>query len=87
MTGTDNGYHSTPDFADWFDVDNIDHVRAYQHLKDTGIWPYNFLPDLVTMTPGWEMTITHRMANRYARNMVMIDDAKLLQQKILDDQV
>ena len=29
---------------DWFDITNLDHLRAYKHLMDEGSWPEDFIP-------------------------------------------
>jgi len=31
--------------VDWFDVANPEHLKAYKHLQDTGLWPEGFLPE------------------------------------------
>lgn len=40
---------STPEvkIVDWFNPFNVDHLRAYKILQDTGAWPKGFLPDFV----------------------------------------
>jgi hypothetical protein len=32
--------------ADFFDPNNIEHIRAYRHLENTGSWPKSFLNNL-----------------------------------------
>ena len=53
------------DFIDWFDVDNMDHLKAAKHLMVIGSWPEGFIPDNVIMDPGWYMTMAVGMANAY----------------------
>lgn len=30
---------------DWFDINNLEHLRAFEHLNKTGAWPVGFLPE------------------------------------------
>ena len=30
---------------EWFDTNNLEHMRAFKHLNKTGTWPIDFLPD------------------------------------------
>ncbi len=53
------------DFIDWFDIDNMDHLKAYKRLAVTGAWPEGFIPDNVEMNPGWAATLAFGMANAY----------------------
>lgn len=53
------------DFIDWFDIDDMDHLRAYKHLVTTGSWPKGFIPDNIEMNPGWQTTMAFGMANAY----------------------
>jgi len=27
---------------DWFDIHDIEHLKAWQHLKDKGMWPEGY---------------------------------------------
>ena len=53
------------DFIDWFDITDMDHLRAYKHLMNVGSWPEGFIPDNVEMSMGWSIGIAGTMANAY----------------------
>ena len=40
---------------DWFDPHNIEHLKAYRHMENTGRWPEDFLPDDIEMVTVWRM--------------------------------
>jgi hypothetical protein len=51
---------------DFFDVYNIKHLVAYNHLCNTGHWPENFLPeDLEVPPPLWASNIMARMGQAW----------------------
>lgn len=55
-------------FLDWFDIYNTDHLRAFQVLARTGIWPKGFLPDDAEMrSPNWRVILAFKMANAWAK--------------------
>lgn len=49
----------------WFNVNNIDHIRAYDHLERLGSWPKNFIPDHVTFPSLWAVIIANKLAAAY----------------------
>ena len=52
-------------FSEWFDVRNIDHLKAYRQLQLTGVWPVGFLPSDVDMEPQWQFVLLSRLADAY----------------------
>ena len=60
---------------DWFDPENIEHLKAYKYLQDTGVWPKGFLPEDVdnifisALEPNiltvWRSHLANRLADRY----------------------
>ena len=51
--------------ADYFDVTNSFHLKAYRTLQDTGAWPKGFIPEGTEFTPGWHGTLGLMLANAY----------------------
>jgi len=58
--------------SDWFDTTNLDHLRAYKHLVDTGCWPEGFIPDDVEIPAGWIVGIMAKLANAFVE--MKLDD-------------
>lgn len=67
-------------FNKWFDITNLNHLKAYKHLCDSGFWPKGFIPDVVEMdldknhpfflvatfdTEPWHVLLASRMAKAY----------------------
>lgn len=53
------------DILKWFDVTNIEHLRAYMFLHDVGVWPMGFIPADVTFCSLWNGRLNSRMAGIY----------------------
>ena len=51
--------------VDWFDVNNFEHILAYNYLIKTGHWPKGFLPDNIKFIPNWNILIMSNLANAY----------------------
>jgi len=63
------------DFNDWFDIREPDHIRAFTYLQKHGLWPIGFIPENISFNSSWYLTLTERMAKRYAELfMVGLDD-------------
>jgi hypothetical protein len=67
-----NDRENTVNFAEWFDVNNIDHIRAYVHLRITGMWPEGFIPDNVEMGSIWQVDLMQKMAEEWMIHMLRI---------------
>lgn len=50
---------------EWFDPHNIDHLKAYNHLRNYGEWPRDFLPDDLEYVFSWQMILMSKIANAY----------------------
>jgi hypothetical protein len=55
---------------DWFDPDNIDHIKAYNELQTNGVWPKGFIPNNVTLGPMWHINIAFILADRWVKYML-----------------
>lgn len=49
--------------VDWFDPFNIEHIKAFSHLEQTGFWPEDFLPEDIEVLPYWVLSLNRKMAN------------------------
>jgi hypothetical protein len=56
-------------FNDWFDINNKEHIAAYAHLMQNGIWPKHFIPADVYMEDEWQQTLNWRIVKQYAKSM------------------
>ena len=52
-------------FCEWFDVDNMEHLKAWQHLEKEGTWPKHFVPADVEMNNNWYLTCQVKMADAW----------------------
>jgi hypothetical protein len=52
-------------FSEWFDVKNIDHLKAYRQLQNTGAWPVGFIPSGIEMGPHWQFLLLSQMTDAY----------------------
>lgn len=50
---------------DWFDPDNIEHLKAYAELERTGIWPVGFIPEDIKFPTSWHMMLNSILASKY----------------------
>lgn len=50
-------------FVEFFNPYNFEHLKAFRHLRKTGAWPENFIPDYVEMNGYWLLDIQYEMAN------------------------
>ena len=55
-------------FDKWFDPNNLDHLKAFDHLNKKGVWPHGFLPDDLVMPNGWYTTMIAKMALCWAHS-------------------
>lgn len=53
--------------VDWFDLDNIEHLKAYRHLGTTGMWPKDFLPGNIVIKTGWNFQLMIKIADRFIK--------------------
>lgn len=62
------------DFMDFFDIYNIEHLKAYKHLSKNGTWPEGFIPENCKMSPIWAYQIAEKMSIVYV-DKVLFEDA------------
>ena len=55
-------------FCEWFDVNNIEHIKAYKHLSQTGFWPEGFITDDKTLPCFWQSILSHKLAQAWIDN-------------------
>jgi hypothetical protein len=56
------------DLYDYFDVNNIEHLKAYRYLQNNGSWPKDFfanLPFSIEIGPHWNTLIKSKLADAY----------------------
>jgi len=49
------------DITTWFDPSNPEHIVAYKHLEDKGVWPEGFIPDGMEFSPSWHACIAFKI--------------------------
>ena len=49
-------------FADWFDPNDIEHLRVFRHVSAGKAWPEGFLPENVELTSLWLVEGYHKLA-------------------------
>lgn len=57
--------------TDYFDPEQISHIRAYQHLKDRGQWPEGFVPEDCEFVVGWQFDLAFKIANTWVEQMLL----------------
>ena len=66
----ESGNKMTIFITDWFDVNDINHLTAYEHLDNHGTWPDSFIPDYVVMTRNWQLELLSKLASAWVRKML-----------------
>ena len=56
--------------AKWFDPNNKEHLKAYNHLSKKGSWPEGFIPDNVELEGPWQYELTAIMAQCWSDYML-----------------
>jgi len=59
------GQQNKPSFCEWFDPNNIEHLRAYKHLQNAGAWPEGFKPGNIYMESFWQIMLAGKIANAW----------------------
>ena len=59
---TDKKIEKAKNIREFFDPYSVDHLKAYEVLCKTGVWPVGFVPDDIEFPAGWPYMITARMA-------------------------
>lgn len=55
-------------FVDFFDVSNVEHLKAYRYLQVKGYLPEGFVPYGIEMGPLWQVLVANKLANAYLTN-------------------
>lgn len=58
-------------FTDWFDPDNIDHIKSFVTLMETGVWPKGFIPKNVEMDVNWYVRIMIKMGDYWVKQKML----------------
>jgi len=59
---------------DWFDSRDIDHLRAFNHLRNYGVWPVGFITEDIEFTPTWYILLLAKIANEYIDEKLLIKE-------------
>ena len=57
---------------EWFDPNKIEHLVAYNHLRNYGEWQKEFLPKDVEFPIGWQFLIMAKITNEYINEKLKI---------------
>ncbi len=60
--------------TEWFDIKNIEHVKAYKILGVTGSWPEGFIPDHIEFQPTWSILLMMKFTEAFLE--LILDDTK-----------
>lgn len=62
---------------DYFDIHNVEHLKAYEELMRTGIWPKRFWEnnklEKLDFPQCWQISLSNKMASDYIRMMIRMD--------------
>jgi len=50
---------------DFFDADNVLHLKAWSYFNETGFWPINFLPQGVEYPAVWRFILLQKIAKKW----------------------
>lgn len=50
---------------DFFDPHNLEHIKAYSVLVDSGVWPANFVPPLTVFPSGWHCLLAFKITDAW----------------------
>lgn len=57
-------------FEKWFDVYNLDHIKAYKDLCEIGHWPEGFIPKGMELKPQWQVLIYIKMSKAWVEQVL-----------------
>ena len=52
---------------EFFNPLNIEHLKAYKSLENTGVWPKGFLPDDIEIPSGWSWHIQSKIVEQFLK--------------------
>ena len=50
---------------EFFDVYNYNHLMAYKHLSNKGVWPEGFIDDSITYPDFWQTMLMQDMVKAW----------------------
>lgn len=59
------------DFNDFFDVNDVDHIKAFIHIQNTGMWPEGFIPDNCVFSNVWHVQLYAKLADAYVEQFMV----------------
>lgn len=59
--------------VDWFNPRNIEHIKAYDHLRKNGTWPVGFINAGTEFPPTWLLGISEKISNVYVTDALLLD--------------
>ena len=51
--------------TDWFGPHNLEHMKSYGILVDSGVWPEGFVPENVYYYSGWRCMLGFKLADAW----------------------
>ena len=54
--------------TNWFNVYNVDHIRAYKIFLNTGDWPDGFLPENIQFKDQWQIILMSKMTEAWVKH-------------------
>lgn len=72
--------------VDWFDINNPQHIAAYQHVCDKGVWPIDFIPNkkAVGFPAGWPGLLAGKIAESLLAQRIELDKVLIKAETLLD---
>jgi hypothetical protein len=61
----ESGGSKQMNLIDWFDVYSVEHLKAYRHLEQKGVWPEGFIPSNIEVSGRWQIALCAKMADAY----------------------
>jgi len=63
---------------EWFQPNDVEHIRAYKHLMDTGIWPMEVVPkelywDTSFWPNCWQIGLAAKMADNWVSHILNLN--------------
>jgi len=54
----------------FFDPHDLQHIKAYAELVDSGMWPKGFIPDGTVLPSGWQTILAFKMTDAWMEHML-----------------
>lgn len=55
--------------TEWFDPHDLQHMKAYAILVDSGEWPEGFITDKTTFPNNWQIYLAYKLADAWMEHM------------------